>query len=286
MRQGLNLQASYTWSKTITNADSIINVTNGVVQEQNANDGKRQKFLSNQDIPHTLVTSFIYELPFGHNKLFLNSSNPFINRLVSGYKIGGVLRYQSGQPTSFQCAFGIPGFQNCISFSRVSGSTINSRARKGHIDPFRQLRANNSLPAPDPNVDSEFNGLLIFDNPQYAALQTAPAFTDQNNPTNRIKRAVKSGNCTLCDNGAFQFGTVPRVTAEARNYLYNNEDFSFLKETPIAENVNFTVKLELLNAFNRHVFGTPSTQPYDRFFGVPGFTIDTARFMQVTARWT
>ena len=28
--QGLNLQASYTWSKTITNADSLINVTNGV----------------------------------------------------------------------------------------------------------------------------------------------------------------------------------------------------------------------------------------------------------------
>lgn len=294
MSQGLNLQASYTWSKTITNADSIINVTNGVSQEQNANDGKKQKFISNQDIPHTFVTSFIYELPFGHNKRFLSSTNPFIDRLVSGYKIGGVLRYQSGEPMSFGCAFGIPGFQNCISFDRVAGSSIKSKARNGHIDPFRRLRYQLANPGkdvdgPDPNVDSEFNGLLNSGNKKYDALQTAPAFIDQNNPVNRSQRAVKlqtpgAPPCIDCDNGAFQFGTVPRVTAEARNYLYNNEDFSFIKETPISEGVNFTVKLELLNAFNRHVFGTPDNGPYSRTFGVPGFTIDGPRTMQVTGR--
>lgn len=291
MSQGLNLQASYTWSKTITNADSIINVTNGINQEQNANDGKKQKFISNQDIPHTLVLSFIYELPFGKNKPFLNFTNPLLRAVVSGYKVGGILRYQSGQPTSFGCADGIPGFQNCISFSRVQGSTIASRARKGHIDPFRELRAGGGLAGPDPNVDSEFNGLLIPTNPQgvsnnagYAALQTAPAFISQNAPDNRRLRAVRSGTCPLCDNGAFQFGNVPRVTGEIRNYRYNNEDLSLIKETPFAEGKDFTFKVELLNAFNRHVFATPSTQPNDRFFGVPTSTIDAPRAIQLTGR--
>ena len=53
---GLNLQASYTWSKDITNADSALPGTNaGVAQEQDPFDSKSQKSLSIQDIPHTFV---------------------------------------------------------------------------------------------------------------------------------------------------------------------------------------------------------------------------------------
>ena len=293
LRQGLNLQVSYTWSKSITNADSIINVTNGVNQEQDPTDSKMQKFISLQDIPHTLVTAFTYQLPFGKNQRFLNFNNAFLRSAVSGFEIGGVLRYQSGQPTSFGCATGIPGYQNCIQFSRVPGSTIISKARATHIDPFRELRAGGSLGAPDPNVDSEFNGILqpAGANTNYSKYQTAPAFFDQNQPINRRARAVLASSqvqgappCYNCDNGAWQFGTFPRVTSEARNYLYNNEDLSFLKKTPIGDNMTFFFKVELLNAFNRHVFATPDTAPGDPLFGVPTGTIDTPRNMQLTAR--
>ena len=57
-----------------------------------------------------------------------------------------------------------------------------------------------------------------------------------------------------------------------------------MKTTPIKEGVNFIFKVELLNAFNRHIFGTPNTNPYDRFFGVPTGTINGPRNMQLTAR--
>ncbi len=295
LRQGLNLQASYTWSKSITNADSIINVTNGVSQEQDATNSKGQKFLSNQDIPHTLVTAFTYELPIGKNKRFLNFNNSLVRSAISGFEIGAVLRYQSGQPTSFGCADGIPGYQNCIAFSRVPGSTLQSKARVTHIDPFRQLRGGNVNPGPDPNVDSEYNGLAYptnragnSDNATYAALQTAPALFSQNAPDNRRLRAIHDdgglGGCPNCDNGGFQFGNVPRVTSAIRNYLYNNEDLSFLKKTPIGEGKDFFFKVELLNAFNRHVFANPDDNPYDSYFGVPTGTIDISRHMQLTAR--
>ena len=80
--------------------------------------------------------------------------------------------------------------------------------------------------------------------------------------------------------------TLPRVTGELRNYRYNNEDFSFLKKTPLSEGVTFFVKVEMLNAFNRHIFGTPSSlNPYDNFFGVPTYTIDGSRKVQLTARF-
>ena len=289
---GLNLQTSYTWSKTITNADSIINTTNGVNQEQDPFDSKSQKSLSNQDIPHTFVLSYIYELPVGRNKRFLSTGNGLLRAAVSGFEIGAVQRYQSGEPFTFGGASGIPGWDNFIEFTRVPGSSLSSNARKrGKIDPFRELRAGNTLPGPDPNVDSIFNGETtpttaqgVSDNAGYAALQPSPAFIDQNAFDNRRLRAVQSGNAPTADNGAFLFGNVPRVTGEIRNFLYKNEDFSILKATPITENVNFTFKVELLNAFNRHIFDTPSTSPGDRFFGVPTATIEAPRNIQLTGR--
>ena len=283
--QGLNLQASYTWSKSITNADSALpGINAGVNQEQDPSNPKTTKSLSIQDIPHTFVVSYIYQLPFGKDKHFLSGGNPVLRSLISGFEIGAVQRYQSGQPTSFGCADGIPGYQNCISFSRVPGSSLASPARKGHIDPFRKLRANFPNIGSDPNVDSEFNGLTNTGNAAYSQFQTAPAFYSQNQSNNRSARAVQSGNCPSCDNGAFQFGNVPRVTGELRNYPYLNEDFSFLKKTPIMERTTLILKVELLNAFNRHVFGTPDTQPYDYTFGVPTYTINGPRQMQLTAR--
>ncbi len=291
-RQGLTLQASYTWSKTLTNADSIINTTNGVAQEQDPFDSKSQKALSYQDIPHTFVLSYLYELPFGKNKTFLNSGGRLVNSLVGGWQVGAVQRYQSGEPFTFQGVSGIPGWDNLIEATRIPGSSISSNARKsGKIDPFRQLKAQNKLTAPDPNVDSIFNGLLIPlgpngqpDNPNYAALQTSPAFIDQNTPDYRRLRAKQVGNCSTCDNGGFLFGDVPRVVGEVRNFEYFSEDFSVVKLVPITEAVNFSFKIEALNAFNRHIFSTPDTSYGDAGFGVPTATQNAPRGLQLTGR--
>ncbi|HMH14271.1 MAG TPA: TonB-dependent receptor [Edaphobacter sp.] len=289
--QGLNLQASYTWSHTITNADSALpGINGGVSQIQDPFNSKSQKSLSIQDIPNTFVVSYLYELPFGENKRFFNQGR-LLNTFVGGFSVGGVQRYQSGQPISFAGADGIPGWDNFIAFTRLPGSKLLSPARRnGHIDPFRNLRAGGNVSGPDPNVDSEFNGLFRRENPGYSALQTEPALYSQNQGPNRILRARQVGSCPTCDNGDFEFGNVPRVTGEARNYRYLNEDFSILKTTPITERVNFVLKVELLNAFNRHVFSVPNPSPatflnpYDNFFGVPTDTINLPRQIQLTGR--
>ncbi len=292
---GLNLQASYTWSKTITNADSLLPGDNGGInQEQNPFDSKSQKALSIQDIPNTFVVSYLYELPFGQNKPFLNFGNPIARSLISGFEIGGVQRYQSGQPISFQGATGIPGWDNFIAYDRIPGSSLASPARHGKIDPFRSLKAGGSVTGPDPNVDSEFNGIAFpnGENAGYSALQTAPAFVDQNDNRNRQLRAVVTTG-PAADNGGYQFGDVPRVTSEFRNYRYVNEDFSVLKKTPISEGTTLFLKIELLNAFNRHIFSTPNdnifNQPGNVGFGVPTGVLNASqpgfsRVIQLTGR--
>ena len=84
--------------------------------------------------------------------------------------------------------------------------------------------------------------------------------------------------------GAYEFGDVPRVTSEVRNYRYINEDFSVLKKTPIGEGKTMFLKIDIPNGFYRHIFSTPDTNPYDNNFGIPNATIEAPRQLQLTGR--
>jgi hypothetical protein len=63
-----------------------------------------------------------------------------------------------------------------------------------------------------------------------------------------------------------------------------NEDFSVIKSTPIHENVTLELKFEFLNAFNRHLFGSPDDNPADFTFGIPTYQANSPRAIQVTGR--
>ncbi len=273
---GLNLQASYTWSKSLTDADSILpGINGGVNQEQDPFDHRNAKALSIQDIPQTFVLSYIYELPFGKGKHFLGSSNGLVDRIIGGWQVGAVHRYQSGEPVSFGCANGIPGWDNCIMFSRLKGSGLSSHLHHANYHALDYPGAG-SRPGPDPNVDSIWNGLSRNDDAGYAALQPHPALYDQNHATNR-------------NGGPFSLGNIPRVTGEVRNFHFLNEDISIIKNTRITERLTFQLKAELLDALNRHNFGMPDTQPYNNDFGVPRYVIggptDGHREVQFTGRF-
>ena len=257
---GMNLQASYTWAKQITNSDSLLpNNGVGVAQVQNVNNLHAEKAVSAQDVPQTLVISYLYQLPFGRGRQWL--THGVANYVVGGWEVGGVQRYMSGQPISFCCANGIPGFENSIRFDRVQGSSLKSPAYRYHtLQPIGAQSAN-------PNTNSFFN----LDTLRQPA---GGAFYDQNAVANRGQY------------GAFGLGDTPRVTGEVRTPPYYNEDFSILKNTPIHERWTFQLKFELLNAFNRHTFNIPDTGPNDNLFGVPNGTINTPRNVQITGRIT
>ncbi len=103
---GLNLLASYTWSKTLTDADSVLPAfsafNGGAGSVQNPYNLKSEKALSFQDVPQNVVVSYLYELPIGKGKKFLNN-NAVVNAVIGGFQVGGIDRYLSGTPTSFSC---------------------------------------------------------------------------------------------------------------------------------------------------------------------------------------
>ncbi len=255
-RNGLNLQASYTWSKNITDADGFVLNTAGLSAVQDPTNLKGEKAISTQGLPHVFVTSFIYELPFGRGQHFLDHGAA--SWVLGGWQAGAILRYQSGTPISFGCAPAIPGWDDCIRFSQKPGSSLQSAASKtGKVNPFVVPSS-----GANPSVNSLFNLNTTRDSAN-------GAFVDPNGARN---------------GGAYQFGTLPRVESALRLNRYYNEDISVIKETPIREDLRLQLKLELLNAFNRHAWALPDVTPTDTLFGVPTNTLTTPRNLQVTGR--
>lgn len=280
-RSGVTFLASYTWSKTITDSDSLLpNNGVGVAQDQNVNNLHESKSISAQDIPQTFVLSYLYQLPFGNGRRYLKGK--FESYFVGGWEIGGIQRYQSGQPESFCCQAGIPGYEQAVRFRRVPNSSIKSAVyRKGSkaLNPF------NTQFGTDPNVNSLYNGSTVnyTSNPNVTALQAVAAF----DPTVRDANTAysNSGGKTILP---YVLGNTPRVTGEVRTPTYFDEDFSLLKHIPIRHGADFVFKFELFNAFNRHTFTLPDQAPTDLLFGVPTATIqgNPQRSGQATARIT
>jgi hypothetical protein len=48
------------------------------------------------DRRHRFLTTYLYELPFGNGKKFLNGSNRFVDGVLGGWELGGVIVVQSG----------------------------------------------------------------------------------------------------------------------------------------------------------------------------------------------
>ncbi|HEY0461526.1 MAG TPA: TonB-dependent receptor [Pyrinomonadaceae bacterium] len=86
MSQGLTFGLAYTWSKWLQATEFL-----------NAGDAAPTKMISDQDSPHRVSLSYIYELPFGKGKSFL-SNNSVLDRFVGGWQFQGIYQFQVGFP--------------------------------------------------------------------------------------------------------------------------------------------------------------------------------------------
>lgn len=162
-RNGFNLQLSYTWSKTIDDADSLLPGSNaGGGLYQDPYNLHLEKSISSQDIPQAFVASYIYELPFGKGKHFLNQGG-VLNAISGGWQVGAIQRYQSGQPLPFYCASGVTGWDDCFRFNPVPGqSPFNSAKNQPGYNPLTTPYLNNNYfvdPNPNPNAPIQFGQL-------------------------------------------------------------------------------------------------------------------------------
>jgi len=94
---GLSLNQVYTWSRDIDDGSAVREHANDSLFPQNPYDLNADRGLSNLHIEHRAVTSFVYDLPAGKGRAFLNQGG-VANAILGGWQLGGILTLQTGFP--------------------------------------------------------------------------------------------------------------------------------------------------------------------------------------------
>jgi outer membrane receptor protein involved in Fe transport len=108
---GLTLLNSFTWSHALDNASASLEAN--TPSPQDANNIAADYGQSDYNLPIANVTSLVYELPFGHGRRFLATSNPVTNTVLGGWQISAINTMQAGTPFN-------------VGYTPVSGASGNA----------------------------------------------------------------------------------------------------------------------------------------------------------------
>ena len=100
---GLQLLATYVWSKTI---DESSDSGNGApnIGTIDPNNFKLDRATSQYNIPQVFQFTYVYQLPFGRGKHFGAKMNPALDAIVGGWQTTGIWRFDDGQPLQVSLA--------------------------------------------------------------------------------------------------------------------------------------------------------------------------------------
>jgi hypothetical protein len=110
--QGGTLLVAYTWSKLISNTDTVTTWLDATGTFQDYNNLRLERSLSGSDVPHHVVISYVYDLPIGKGHRLLGNVSGVADKLVSGWGINGVTTFQSGTPLGLNSNSNITGTYN------------------------------------------------------------------------------------------------------------------------------------------------------------------------------
>ncbi|MBI1940270.1 MAG: TonB-dependent receptor [Acidobacteria bacterium] len=243
--RGLTFIGSYTWSKTLTNSESghtyhhygspYSGYYNVVQWPENR---PVEKAIADFDTPHSLKLTWVYELPFGRGKQFLNQGG-VVDKVLGGWRISGVQNYLSGTPL--------------VITSSIPAAIATGPFGGGHWTTRPDMVGDWS------GVQGNVQGPL---NPDGTPYLNVPADFDAN--------GCKGPFClvpTSEDGYALHPGNAPRVFSNLRGPGRFFEDFSLSKRFNFTESVHLEFVARFFNVFNRHGFGNPDTFVDSSTFG-------------------
>jgi Carboxypeptidase regulatory-like domain len=123
---GLQFRAFYTWSRLNNDGAENAQAAGGI---QNPIDVQRGEWgLSADDVPHVVSFSYTYELPIGRNLTGAAA------KLLQGWTLNGVLRYESARPLSITMANDLGGLL-FNSLKRPNRAGAEGRINTSDFDP-------------------------------------------------------------------------------------------------------------------------------------------------------
>ena len=109
---GLDFLASYTYGHALANTGTTLSGSSGNGSKDRRNIGLGYATAA-WDLRHNLVSSFVYDLPFGKGRKFLGSAARPVETLLGGWQANGIISIRSGQPFTLGTRNCIGQFANC-----------------------------------------------------------------------------------------------------------------------------------------------------------------------------
>jgi hypothetical protein len=223
--QGLAFLAAYTWSRSIDDDSAVFSGSVGSGVPQNSYDFRADRGLSDFQVEHRLVLSYLYDLPLGAGRKWLNNPG-IINRIFGSWQTAGIATMQTGSPFTINMpasqagtsitAFGVPYRPDLIADPNKAGPVMASSISGCH-----STQSQGGLAADTVHTPQSWFNPCAFDTPQNPLLGTV-------------------GRNTLIGPGL------------------NNLDFSLLKDIPFRhEGRRLQLRFEFFNLFNIPHFDIP-----------------------------
>jgi len=92
--KGLTLGAQWTWSRSIGNSQG----SNEARTSQDPYNFATERSDNNFDVRHSFNASALYELPLGRGRRYLAKTSPFVDALLGGWQLDGVVNARTGLP--------------------------------------------------------------------------------------------------------------------------------------------------------------------------------------------
>jgi hypothetical protein len=144
---GLTLLASYAWSKTLTNGGAIFGVFSSEFGSDDVWNAHTQKAYSFADIPNMASIAFVYDLPVGLGRKFMNHGG-VVSQIIGGWTVSGVQQYQQGEPQNIESPVTSGSLEMMNGFNtpdNYKGIPMASAAdRSGNFDPHVDSQFNNA----------------------------------------------------------------------------------------------------------------------------------------------
>lgn len=165
---GMAFTLSFTDGREYDNAASPVSYLGNTSQTfANQYDPAAEWAIGAQNVSYDVAASFLYELPFGHGKAFLNSAGRGANVLLNGWQISGIESWNTGTP---------------IVLSSVdNGTTKEAIFTQNQRPSWTGASAKLSSPS-----RSKWFNPAVFSTPAAYAIGNAPrALADVNNPSSQ-----------------------------------------------------------------------------------------------------
>ena len=222
---GLQFQADYTFSKSLTDAPGALgNNQSDLTSFRTLRDKQLDYMRSAQDQTHRFVFNSIYDLPFGRGRRYLSGANGFVDRALGGWTVGSIVVWATRPPWF-------------IASNRATVNQFNAANNPADLVgiSFEDFKKNIG-------IFRHATG-IYFINPEILNITTNAAGAFQ-------QSTLKPG--LMASPAPGFFGNFPMNSLNGPRFF--NVDASLVKRIPITETVKGELKTTFINIFNNANF--------------------------------